>query len=151
MHNCQSLDPLVTPYVDGELADAERHAVEAHLIACPPCHSRVTAERAVHDLLRARKPTLCKPDAPDALHARCSSLAQRTAAERTDSRTSPSDRRPAVSEARTPHAAFEAAQRGASVSNGVPRARRARYVPYALAASLAAVVGGAFVYQATDK
>src|SRR5436190_20570507 len=79
MLNCHSLDPLVTPFVDGALADAERRAVEDHLRLCPPCHSRVAAERAVHDLLRARKATLVNERAPDALHVRCASLAARTA------------------------------------------------------------------------
>src|SRR5438067_13261152 len=75
MHNCQSIDPLVTPFVDGQLAAADVHAIEEHLRVCAPCHSRVTAERAVHDLVRARRATLCKSDAPDALHACCSRLA----------------------------------------------------------------------------
>ena len=66
MHNCQSIDPLVTPFVDGQLAAADVQAVEEHLRACAPCHSRVTAERAVHDLMRARRATLCKSEAPDA-------------------------------------------------------------------------------------
>src|SRR6185295_361613 len=65
MHNCDSLDPLVTPFVDGELPDRDRRAVEEHLRVCPPCHSRVTAERAVHDLLRARRSTLCRTESPD--------------------------------------------------------------------------------------
>src|SRR5438067_13298082 len=75
MHNCQSIDPLVTPFVDGQLAAADVHAIEEHLRVCAPCHSRVTAERAVHDLMRARRATLCKSEAPDALHACCSRLA----------------------------------------------------------------------------
>ena len=41
MPNCQAIDHLVTPFVDGELPDAERRRVEEHLRACPPCHSRV--------------------------------------------------------------------------------------------------------------
>src|SRR3954454_25375255 len=71
MHNCDSLDPLVTPFVDGALPDADRRAVEDHLRMCPPCHSRVTADRAVPELLQARRPTLCRTTAPDALHLRC--------------------------------------------------------------------------------
>src|SRR5262249_28685188 len=74
MHNCDSLDPLVTPFVHGDLPDADRSGVEDPLPVCPPCHSRVTAERAVHDLLRARRATLCRTQAPDALHLRCAEL-----------------------------------------------------------------------------
>ena len=54
MPNCQFIDPLVTPFVDGELPDAERRVVDEHLRACPPCHSRVAAEQAVATLIRAR-------------------------------------------------------------------------------------------------
>src|SRR3954454_22763231 len=79
MHNCASIDPLVTPFVDGHLAPAEHRAVEDHLRLCPPCHSRVAAERAVHDLVRERRATLCRSEAPDALHLRCAELVHSSA------------------------------------------------------------------------
>jgi anti-sigma factor RsiW len=44
MSKCTSIDPLVTPYVDGELPAAERTLVDEHLHRCPPCLSRVAAE-----------------------------------------------------------------------------------------------------------
>src|SRR5438034_4330769 len=146
MHNCQSLDPLVTSFVDGELPDADRHAVEEHLRACPACHSRVAAERAVHDLLRTRKASLCKAEAPDALHARCAAFVQANL----EPRTSNAEFRTQNSEFRTPNAE----RRTPTLERGGPTAplwRRERLVPLTLAASLIAVVGGAFVYQATDK
>src|SRR5712671_6608685 len=135
MHNCQSLDPLVTPFVDGELPAADRLAVEAHLRACPPCHSRVAAERAVHDLLHRRKASLCKAEAPDTLHARCASFVQATHGTDAASNAEPRTWTP-NSEPRT--------------LNPEPRtlnpvARSNRFVPLALAASLVTVVGGAFV------
>src|SRR5262245_55075684 len=77
MHNCQSIDPLVTPFIDGQLAGADAQAVEDHLRICAPCHSRVAAERTVHDLMRTRRASLCKVEAPDALHLRCASFATR--------------------------------------------------------------------------
>jgi len=120
---CDRIDPLVTPFVDGTLPETDRRAVEEHLRACPPCHSRVTAEREVHDLIRARVPLLNKADAPDALHAKCWQLARHTP-------------RDAGAASRAPMA---------------PEAAARKLVPYALAASLALVVGGAFVYQATDR
>jgi anti-sigma factor RsiW len=123
MPNCYKIDPLVTPFIDGELPDADRRAVEEHLRACPPCHSRVAAEREVHALIRERVPALCKAEAPDALHARCWEIARLK-----------------------PQASDTAPRAGTS-----PAALRKRLVPYALAASLVIVVGGAFVYQATDK
>ena len=120
---CDRIDPLVTPFIDGELPDADRRAVETHLRACPPCHSRVAAEREVQALIRARVPALNTADAPDTLHAKCWALAQHT-----------------------PRAADGAAQ-PLKPAVTLP----ARLAPYALAASLVLVVGGAFVYQATDK
>jgi anti-sigma factor RsiW len=120
---CDRIDPLVTPFVDGELPDPDRRAVEDHLRVCPPCHSRVVAEREVHALIRACVPVLQKADAPDALHARCWAMA----------RLKPE------------------ADHAAATAPAPPVALPKRLAPYALAASLAIVVGGAFVYQATDK
>jgi anti-sigma factor RsiW len=120
---CNRIDTLVTPFVDGELPDPDRRAVEDHLRICPPCHSRVAAEREVHALIRARVPALQKADAPDALHARCWAMA----------RLKP------------------AGDHAATNATAPPVALPKRLAPYALAASLVLVVGGAFVYQATDK
>src|SRR5262249_47944735 len=132
MHNCHSIDPLVTPFVDGQLAAADAQAVEEHLRVCAPCHSRVAAERAVHDLMHARRATLCRVDAPDALHHRCASFASRNSQLSThNSQRSTDSALP-------------------STPNPEPRTGT-RLVPYAMAASLVIVVGGAFVYQATDK
>jgi len=125
MHNCDSLDSLVTPFVDGELTDTDRRAVEDHLRVCPPCYTRVAAERAVHELVRARRTGLCRTEAPDALHHRCTALA------------------------REAKAAPAFAQRIPNPESRIPTSRRV--APFALAASLVVVVGGAFVYQATDK
>jgi anti-sigma factor RsiW len=119
---CDRIDPLVTPFIDGELPEADRRAVEDHLRACPPCHSRVAAERDVQALSRERVPALCKTEAPDALHAKCWAIARHA-----------------------PQAADAAAR--ATPAPPLPR----RLAPYALAASLVLVVGGAFVYQATDR
>lgn len=123
MLNCYTIDPLVTPFIDGELPDPDRRAVEAHLRVCPPCHSRVVAEREVHELVRSRVPALNKTEAPDALHTKCWELA------------------------RLEPQAADAAARALTPPMAMPK----RLAPYALAASLVFVVGGAFVYQATDQ
>jgi len=149
MHNCQSIAPLVTPFVDGQLAGADAQVVEEHLRVCAPCHSRVAAERAVHDLMRAHRSTLCKTEAPDALHARCASLAAR------DSQLSTGNSQLSTH-------SDSAGTRNREPRTGNPDSRLptpdsrtatwpARFAPYALAASMVVVVGGAFVYQATDK
>jgi anti-sigma factor RsiW len=117
MPNCASLDPLVTPYVDGELPAADAQAVDAHIAACPPCRARVAAERAVKELIHARHTTL-RAAAPAPLRARCALLASGPARRAT-----------------------------------VPlfsRASFTRLAPFALAATLVLIVGGAFLYRMTQ-
>ena len=124
MPNCQSIDPLVTPYVDNELPDVERRDVDEHLRACPPCAARVTAERAVRELVAVRKDALVRECAPRALHARCAQAARLQA-----------DAAPA-----------------ARVAPGWNAAGwRARFAPLAAAASLVLIVGAAFLYQLTSS
>lgn len=76
--NCKAIDPFVTPYVDGEIAEADRCTVEAHLLRCPPCYSRVAAERVVHELMRERADALAPPPASEALRAKCGEIARVT-------------------------------------------------------------------------
>ena len=150
MHNCDSLDPLVTPFVDGALPDADRRAVEDHLRKCPPCHSRVTAERAVHELLQARRSTLCRTTAPDALHLRCAEAAKRAEAAELQNVENQNLRTPNLRtrNPRTPNLRTRTQNAERRTPNPLFSARLG---PMALAASLVVVVGGAFVYQATDK
>src|SRR5262249_14744745 len=75
MPNCSVIDPLVTAYVDGELQGADRQVLEQHLQACPPCYQRVRAGRAMHELLRARKPVSRQEAAPPVLRAACARMA----------------------------------------------------------------------------
>jgi anti-sigma factor RsiW len=137
MRSCQDLDPLVTPFIDGELSDAERRAVGDHLRVCAPCHSRVAAEQAVHDLLRERRTDLCAAAAPGALRTRCCESARKTSAQHLA----------------PPTAAPRTAPGTPAPSTSAPfRARPwiSRATPWAVAASLVLVVGGAFLYQATE-
>lgn len=148
MRSCESIDPLVTPYIDRELPDEDRQAVDQHLRACPPCYSRVIAEQAVRDLLHARQPELNKKEAPASLHARCAALTNGLTADR--------DRSDVVKPAVTGQAVplpFPA-KAGPPPAAGRLSARpawTARLAPFALAASLVTVVGGAFLYQATKR
>jgi len=167
MHNCDSLDPLVTPFVDGELEDTDRRAVEDHLRVCPPCYTRVAAERAVHDLVRARRDGLCRADAPNALHRRCASLAHKAtgeSAETAERSINTSISQHPVARPRIPAPDFQripnpesripSSLRIPNPESRIPSSRLPlahRVAPLALAASLVVVVGGAFVYQATDK
>jgi anti-sigma factor RsiW len=71
--NCSALDPLVTPYIDGQLPAADAAAVVEHASVCPPCRARISAERTVRDLLRTHQQAL-QTQAPSTLHARCAQL-----------------------------------------------------------------------------
>jgi len=122
MPDCKTLDRFTTPYVDGELGRADRAEVDAHLSQCPPCRSRVAAERTVRELIHARQPALTAGAAPAALRACCAAARQATPL--------------------TPPAAASMRRRPSW---------RARVTPYALAASLVLIVGGAFVYALTDR
>jgi anti-sigma factor RsiW len=128
MRNCTSIDPLVTPYVDGELSATEQAFVEAHLQRCPPCHARVSAEGAVRDLMRARRSGLTAERASAGLDTRCRLAAHGAAASKGPA-SAPSPSRPADARWRAPW--------------------RAGWAPLALAATLVLLVAGAFLYQAT--
>ena len=132
MLTCQTFDPLITPYIDGEIGDADRRAVDQHLRSCQSCYSRVAAERAVHDLVRARSGTLASARAPESLRKACSAIVTNYESP-ADRHQTPGTRRPVFGTARW---------RPATVSH---------LAPYALAASLVLFVGGAFVYQATGR
>jgi anti-sigma factor RsiW len=134
MLDCQSFDDLITPYIDGELADADRRAVDEHLRRCAACHSRAAAERAVHDLCRARHASLESPRAPDALRAACRRIADSSAA---TTSAAPGGQAPLV------RLEPRQAARGRRLVGAL--------TPFALAASLVVILGGAFLYQATDR
>jgi anti-sigma factor RsiW len=136
MSKCTSIDPLVTPYVDGELPAAERTLVDEHLHRCPPCHSRVTAESAVRELMRARKASLSAERASTNLHAHCTALANGSM------NAAGAQSQPGV----RPSAA--ASTRGMAAWWRAPW--HLRVVPLALTASLVLLVGGAFLYLATQ-
>jgi anti-sigma factor RsiW len=129
MPDCHSIDPLVTPYVDGELADADRVRVDQHLHRCPPCHARVAAERAVRDLIRERRRQLERECAPPALRTTCAALA---------AQTGPRDAWPGGG--RAPVRTVDIARRWTATLAGL-----------AAAAVLVLFVGGAFLYRLTDS
>src|SRR5947209_12815296 len=76
MPDCKKLDPLVTPYVDGQLDRENRAEVDAHLSVCPPCHARVVVEQSVRTLLSARKEALTRDCASASLRVRCGEAAR---------------------------------------------------------------------------
>jgi anti-sigma factor RsiW len=124
MPDCTTLETLVTPYVDGELPGETLEAIEQHLRACPPCRSRVAAERAVHRLLSERKAVFRHDGAPASLKARCSQACRVPALAR--------------GSARAPWWSPFRATGPASFARA------------AAAAALVVLIGGALLYQATD-
>ena len=133
MRDCTQLDPLVTPYVDGELAVADRQAVDQHLRACAPCRARVAAEHTIRDLILAKKAALESARVPAGLRVRCAAFGKL-----------PAGHPNAVAALGTPAAR-------AALARPPARPWRTRLAPLALAAALVAIVGGTFVYQLTDR
>ena len=132
MPKCSYIDPLVTPYVDGELAPIDRTAVDEHVEKCPPCRGRLIAERAVRGVLAAKRSMLCSEHAPAALRSTCEELQRQAGLEGLDGRGG--------------QAVWE---RRARRSAGPKAGWRSRLAPLSLAAALVLVVAGAFVYQLT--
>ncbi len=128
MSDCKSIDPLITPYVDGDIDAAERGRVDDHVRRCPPCHSRVTAERAVRDLVRAKRGEMTADAASATLRARCSALA-----------------------GRPPEASRSLAGFGTRGLDGPRGFSRTFMKPLAIAAGVVLVAGGVFLYEATDR
>ena len=75
MKNCRDVEPLLAPYVDGDVAPEDRAAVDAHIDACGPCRGDLDAQRAARELLLARR-TAIREAAPAALRARCAATAR---------------------------------------------------------------------------
>ncbi|MGE4055001.1 MAG: anti-sigma factor [Vicinamibacterales bacterium] len=121
MSECSHIDPIVTPYVDGELPAAERDAVDRHLATCGACRTRVAAERSVHELLGARRANLCAMPAPPDLEARCRQTSPRSVPDRVP----------------VPHPASFPAW-------------RSRALPIAIAAMLLIVLAGGAIYRLTQ-
>ena len=153
MPNCEAIDTLVTPYIDDQLADADRDAVAAHLRACPPCHSRVAAERAVRELLQARKAALAESCCASAmLRQRCVQSAHdaEQAERRTEALRYGNVQGTSRVQGRSDAAqAFRPAESTKAGQGFRPAAWRQRMAPLAAAASLVLIVGIAFLYQLT--
>ncbi len=121
MTTCEDLEPLLTPYVDGEATAEQRAAIEAHLAGCPSCREYADAEAHGRELLRACRDELVTP-APVRLHQKCADLVRQEA-----------------------DASKAAAAR--VVESATRRAWR-RWAPVSLIATVALVVIGVFTYSA---
>jgi anti-sigma factor RsiW len=66
---CQELDPLIYPYLDGELDEAERGHLESHAASCAGCRARLSREAAFQGALRRSAQMRTRAPAPEALRA----------------------------------------------------------------------------------
>jgi anti-sigma factor RsiW len=129
MKNCQDLEPLFTPYVDGEATAEQRAAIEAHLASCSTCREFADAEAHARDLVKACREQLITP-APARLHQKCADLARQEAA--------------AAQSAAVRSGAGAGAPR---VREPQPRGSWLRWAPVSLIATAALVILGVFVYS----
>jgi anti-sigma factor RsiW len=74
---CEELQPLLASYADGNLSQAERARVQAHLATCAACRHAVDVQRMMRQALASHGPLLATP-APPGLRTR---LSARLAAE----------------------------------------------------------------------
>ena len=80
MTDCQQIDSLVTAYVDDDISAGDRDVVDRHLGQCRLCRGRVHGEKAVHALIRARRPALRTVAPSPMLRERCAALVRPVAA-----------------------------------------------------------------------
>jgi anti-sigma factor RsiW len=64
---CTDLDPLIYPYLDGELDETERGHIEAHASGCGACRTRLSREAAFQGALRRSVHLRTRAPAPEAL------------------------------------------------------------------------------------
>ena len=66
---CEDLEPLLHPFVDGEVDGPERFEIESHLAACPRCQASVAEHQRYKHKLRevAVSASLLNPPAPERL------------------------------------------------------------------------------------
>ena len=128
MSDCLSIDPHITPYIDGDIGALERRLVDEHVRVCPPCHSRVAAEQAVRELMHTKRLELAGGTASAALRDRCAALQHQRAAW-----------------------SLVGSRAGAPAGAGLAHVLRARLAPLALAAGVVAVVGGGSLYLLTGR
>jgi anti-sigma factor (TIGR02949 family) len=134
MKNCQDLEPLLTPYVDGEATADQRAAIEAHLATCPSCRDCADAEAHARDMVKACRDQLVTP-APARLHQKCAQLAREEAA---------------AAAASAPAIGVSAPSSPRASERLAPPVWR-RWAPVSLLATAALVVVGVFAYSALSS
>jgi anti-sigma factor (TIGR02949 family) len=79
---CEELEPLLHPFIDGELVASDRAELETHLISCDACAKKASQERLAIDVIRSRARAE-QPKAPEALKLKLlNSIHQETSLQR---------------------------------------------------------------------
>jgi anti-sigma factor RsiW len=120
MADCRELEPLFAAYVDGEAAACDCAALDAHFRSCPPCRSRIEAERIVKEAVATHRTTL-RACASEDLRRRCEAGCRTHA--------------PAV---------------GASAGPKANVFARRTWVPLSMVATVVLTVAGVFIYSLKD-
>ena len=134
MKNCREVEPLMAPYVDGDVPTADRADIDAHLERCPACRDDIDAQRAVKAAIHARRGEL-RGCATSALRERC---AEASSALR---RTPQPEERDVVA------SGFSRKARVPSV----PSRKLLRRIPLAAAATLVIAFAGVFAFGLNNK
>lgn len=75
--NCNTIEELLAPYLEGDLPADERRAVDAHLASCAECRRSLDAFLALEDSLGALKETVSPWKAAEARFVRGAGLGRR--------------------------------------------------------------------------
>ncbi len=67
--NCESLEELLSAYIDGELSESEKMAVSLHLDECPRCRKVVHDFRGMSEIVQESFGTVFAPEAFEQLVA----------------------------------------------------------------------------------
>src|SRR5688572_11359397 len=70
--DCRELDNLLYPYLDGELVEGDRVAIESHLASCDGCRTQADRERSMLLLIRSRAKAGVAGGAPESLRDKLS-------------------------------------------------------------------------------
>jgi anti-sigma factor RsiW len=68
--SCKQVAAMLAPWVDGDIAAADRAGVDAHLAVCAPCAAGAARERTAREALHRGRQSLLAETAPDWLRAR---------------------------------------------------------------------------------
>jgi anti-sigma-K factor RskA len=85
--NCSAFDPMIEPYLDGELSSNDARALESHVAECQACDEELSLARTVSEGLAELTPLDCPDVVTERARRAMSSLRGREAPIARESRT----------------------------------------------------------------